>query len=208
MTRSRTEPARRAVVLPATARAIGGGCFSRKRNDIVDRRNMLLGSAGIGLAAFSLTLPLRAALAQTSHWLSGSEHLAQTLMGGTLAKQASELALQRSQFPQVRQFAQFEIAEQTVLAQVLTDVANPPPVTLDAQHAAVLQTLQAQTGPAFDRAYVLSQIQGHQELLQVQQGYLDNTARTTDRQHIAALARMTIQQHLAMLADLQRVATG
>lgn len=169
----------------------------------MDRRNILLGSAG--LAALSFTLSPRFALAQgTAHWLSGTEHMAMTLMGGTLAKEASQLAMERAQNPKVKQFAGFEIAEQTVIAQVLTDTANPPPVPLDAEHAAVLKTLQAQSGASFDRAYVLNQIQGHQELLQVQQGYLDNTNRSTDTQHIAALARMTIQQHLIMLQELQR----
>ena len=99
----------------------------------------------------------------------------------------------------------FEIAEQTAVAQVLTDVDNPPPVPLDAEHAAVLATLQAQSGPAFDRAYILSQITGHQELLQIQQGYLDNTNRSTDTQHIAVLARMSIQQHLVMLQEIQQM---
>ena len=45
--------------------------------------------------------------------------------------------------PKVRQFAQFEVNEQTAMAQVLTDVNNPPPVPLDAQHAALLQQLQS-----------------------------------------------------------------
>ena len=169
----------------------------------MDRRGILLGSAG--LAVFSFTLSPRFALAQgTANWLSGSEYTARTLMGGTLAKEASELAQQRAQNPRVKQFAGFEVAEQTVLAQVLTDTANPPPVPLDAEHGAVLKTLQAQSGASFDRAYVLNQIQGHQELLQVQQGYLDNTNRSADTQHIAALARMTIRQHLVMLQELQR----
>lgn len=172
----------------------------------MDRRGILLGSAG--LAALSLGLSPRLALAQggTSHWLSGTEYTAKTLMGGTLAKQTSQLALERAQHPKVKQFAGFEIAEQTALAQVLTNTDNPPPVPLDADHAAVLQTLQAaQPGPAFDRAYILAQLQVHQALLQYQQGYLDNTNRSTDTQHIAVLARVSIQQHLVMLQEIQQM---
>ena len=170
----------------------------------MDRRGILLGSAGLGV--LSLGLPSRLASAQqaTAPRLSGAEHLAATLMGGTLAKQTSQLALDRAQNPRVRQFAGFEIAEQTVLAQVLTDTDNPPPVPLDAAHAAALRTLQAQpAGPAFDRAYVLSQLQQHQALLLVQQGYLDSFNRRTDTQHIATLARVSIQQHLVMLQEIQ-----
>jgi len=157
----------------------------------MDRRGILLGSAG--LAALSFSLSPHFALAQgTSRWLSGTEHMAMTLMGGTLAKQTSQIA-------------GFEIAEQTAIAQVLTNTDNPPPVPLDAEHAAVLKTLEAQSGAAFDRAYILGQITGHQELLQVQQGYLDNTNRSTDTQHIAVLARMSIQQHLVMLQEIQQM---
>ena len=171
----------------------------------MDRRAILLGSAGLG--ALSLGLAPRPAPAQQAtapQRLSGSEHLAATLMGGTLAKQTSQLALERAQNPRVRQFAGFEIAEQTALAQVLTDTENPPPVPLDATHAAALRTLQAQqAGPAFDRAYVLSQLQQHQALLLVQQGYLDSFNRSADTQHIAVLARVSIQQHLVMLQEIQ-----
>ena len=167
----------------------------------MDRR-MLLGTAGF--AALSLGLGPRLALAQgTANWLSGTEYTTKCLMGGTLAKQTSQLAMERAQNVRVKQFAGFEIAEQTALAQVLTNADNPPPVPLDADHAAVLRTLQAQTGPGFDRAYVLDQIQMHQTLLAVQQGYLDNTNRSTDTQHIAVLARMSIQQHLVMLQEIQ-----
>jgi putative membrane protein len=169
----------------------------------MDRRGILLGSAG--LAALALSPRLVLAQGSTPRRLSGSEHLAMTLMGGTLAKQTSQLAEQRAQNPKVRQFAGFEIAEQTALAQVLTDSENPPPVPLDAEHAAVLQALQGQSGPAFDRAYVQGQIQGHHELLMVQQGYLDSTDRRVDMQHIAVLARMSIQQHLVMLTELQQM---
>ena len=170
----------------------------------MDRRGILLGSAG--LAALSLSLSPRLALAQgTSHWLSGTQYTAMTLMAGTLAKQSSQVALERAQNPRVKQFAGFEIAEQTAVAQVLTNSDNPPPVPLDAEHGAVLKTLEAQSGPAFDRAYILGQINGHQELLQIQQGYLDNTNRSTDTQHIAVLARMSIKQHLVMLQEIQQL---
>lgn len=169
----------------------------------MDRRGILLGSAG--LATLSLAPRLVLAQVRTVPPVSGSEYLAKTLMGGTLAKQTSQLAEQRAQNPKVKQFAGFEIAEQTALAQVLTDTENPPPVPLDADHAAVLKTLQAQSGAAFDRAYILGQIQQHQALHQIQQGYLENTNRSTDTQHIAVLARMSIQQHLVMLQEIQQM---
>jgi putative membrane protein len=171
----------------------------------MDRRGILLGSAGV--AAFALSPGMVLAQVRTVPTVSGSEYQAKTLMGGTLAKQTSQLALERATSQKVKQFAGFEIAEQTALAQVLTDAENPPPVPLDAAHAAALSTLQAQSGPAFDRAYILGQIQQHNALLLIQQGYLENTNRSTGTQHIAVLARMSIQQHLAMLQEIQQMLT-
>lgn len=172
----------------------------------MDRRGILLGSAG--LAALALAPRLALAQVRTVPTVSGTEYMAKMMMGGTLAKQTSALALERAQNPKVKQFAGFEIAEQTALAQVLTDTENPPPVPLDADHQAVLRTLQAQpAGQAFDRAYILGQIQQHQALLLTQQGYLENTNRSTDTQHIAVLARMSIQQHLTMLQEIQMMLT-
>ena len=171
---------------------------------MMNRRHALMGLALAGAAQGAVQ---GTAVAQTgaTRTLSGTEHTAKTLMAGTLAKQTSELALQRGQHQKVKQFATFEIAEQTAIAQVLTDVANPPAVPLDAGHEAVLKSLQSLSGPAFDRAYVQGQIQGHEELLLVQQGYLADHNRSTDGQHIAVLARMVIQEHLTMLRELQQM---
>jgi len=173
----------------------------------MNRRHAMLGLAATGAAmpllrgtAIAQTAPL--VTPGTVRTLSATEHTAMTLMGGTLAKQTSQLALERSQNLKVKQFATFEIAEQTALAQVLTDTGNPPPVPLDSEHQAMLTRLQSLSGPEFDRAYVQNQIMGHKELLLVQQGYLDNTNRSVDGQHIAVLARMSIQQHITMLEEL------
>src|SRR3712207_607416 len=53
------------------------------------------------------------------------EHLQQTLAGGTVALQTSEIALQKAQNPRVKQFAQFERDEQTTIAEVLRSIQEP-----------------------------------------------------------------------------------
>ena len=132
-----------------------------------------------------------------------------TLMAGTLAKQTSEIALQKAVDPRVKEFAGFEDAEQTTIAQVLTNTPNPPPVPLDARHAAVLSQLQTVSGPAFDQAYVQGQLAGHQELFGIQNAFLQGQpAMNTDSAHIAMLARTTIQMHLTMLRDIEATLRG
>ena len=171
---------------------------------MLHRRLALLGLA----TAATATLAPKLVPAQTAQRLSPTEHSTMTLMAGSLSRQTSELAQERGQHRGVKLFAGFEVAEQAAIAQVLTNAANPAPVQLDAEHAAVLKNLQGLTGAAFDGAYVQAQLLGHEKLLAIQQGYLDNPARTPDGQHIAVLARATIQEHLVILKELQKLLAG
>ncbi len=137
------------------------------------------------------------------------QHMQQTLQIGSVALETSRLAQQKARNENLKQFAGFEVAEQTTIAQVLTDEPDPPAAVLDPAHQAMLQRLVAASDPAFDREYVLGQLQGHQELFQIQQAFLQNQpSMGTDAVHIAMLARTTIQMHLVMLQELQRVVQG
>jgi putative membrane protein len=62
----------------------------------------------------------------------------------------------------------------------------------------------APQGRGFDAAYVALQLQGHQQLMAIQNGFLQaQPTMTTDATHIAMLARTTIEMHLTMLQELQ-----
>lgn len=128
-------------------------------------------------------------------------------MLGTLSLQASMLAAERTRNPKVKEFAQFEIAEQTTMAQVLTDEDHPKAVALDPTNAAVLTRLQGASDKEFDREYVQAQLTGHDELLNAQQAFLNIRPSDDDYRHIAMLARTTIQMHITMLHDLQNMLT-
>ena len=182
----------------------------------MNRRIMLLGFSGA--APVLLATASRQVFAQNSGMaaktvsptsstapLTAAQYKQMTLMGGTLAKQTSQIALQQAQHPKVKEFAGFEVAEQTTIAQVLTDTQNPSPAPLDGAHAAMLKQLQSMSpGPQFDRAYIMGQLQGHQELLAIQNGFLQNSrSMAADNVHVAMLARTSIQMHLALLQDIQ-----
>ncbi len=173
----------------------------------MNRRDALHTMTGVLAGAAMLALPGEGARAQMAPVTGAKLGMAQykkfTLLGGTFAKQTSQAALTRATNPKVKEFAQFEVDEQTVIAQVLTNLANPPPAPLDAGHAGKLRDLQTQTGKAFDVAYIKGQIAGHQELLSIQQGYLAAMPTDRDSEHVAMLARMSITMHLTMLNDIQ-----
>ena len=100
--------------------------------------------SGILASSALAAMPRRLAFAQTeaesgqAKLITPLQYRTQTLQVGTFSKETSQLAMVQATYPKVRQFAQFEMNEQTAMAQVLTDVNNPPPVPLDAQHTALL----------------------------------------------------------------------
>ena len=171
----------------------------------MNRRDMIVALSGVAATSALLATSTGTAAAQTGTGptLGLAKYKSQTLMAGTYSKQTSQLAVAQGTHPKVKEFGQFEANEQTAIAQVLTDTNNPPPVPLDPKHAALLQQLQGMSGKAFDAAYVQGQIDGHQELLAIQQAYLNGVPISHDTRHIAILARMAIQMHLTMLQDIQ-----
>ena len=130
-------------------------------------------------------------------------HAMDTLAIGAVALETSRLARDRALRPAVRQFAQFEAEEQTAVAEIVREmmgnVAPPPPNRRDARMIADLGRLR---GAAFDRMYIMGQVDGHRRLLDVQERYL-NDGRNLHHRHIAILARGRIREHLADLERLQ-----
>ncbi len=180
----------------------------------MDRRNAIMAFSGILAGSALIATPRRAAFAQTkaesgqATEITPLQYRSQTLRLGTFSKQASQLAMMHAVHPKVRQFSQFEVNEQTAMSQVLTDATNPPPAPLDAQHAALLQQLQGQTGKAFDTAYIQAEMTAHRELLNVQQAFLNASLAGSKDEHVAVLARMVIDMHLTMLQELQATITA
>ncbi len=175
----------------------------------MDRRNAIMTFSGILASSALVGVSRRPAFAQTdaesgkAKLITPLQYKTQTLQVGTFSKETSQLAMVQATHPKVAQFAQFEVNEQTAMAQVLTDLNNPPSVPLDDQHAALLRQLQSLSGKSFDTAFIQGQIVGHQQLLNIQQTFLNSILTGNDTEHIAVLARVVIQMHLAMLQELQ-----
>lgn len=172
----------------------------------MDRR-----SFGTGLLTGALGLAAAPALAQQG--MGGMRrdmamgpaerrHAMDTLMVGNVALMSSRMAQNRAGRPDVRQFADFEVEEQTSVARIINEMApmGPPPPPGPRDRAAI-DRLQRTRGQAFDREYLMVQLDGHQRLLQIQDGYLSN-GRNMHQRHVAMLARGRIQEHIQ---DVQRM---
>ena len=84
----------------------------------------------------------------------------------------------------------------------MMDPAMTPPAP-DAKAADAIAKLKGmQAGAAFDRMYVMAQIEGHQMLLAIQDEYLKSGK---DREHVAVtkLVRGMVMEHLVLLSDLK-----
>lgn len=127
--------------------------------------------------------------------------------------QTSQVALQRSQNQQVRQFAQHMITDHTALEQRMQQLLsakgmapqdNEISTQLKTNTAATVQSLSARSGADLDRAYMQAQVASHQWTLTS----LDNTLipATRDRDMRAMLqgqARPSVAQHLQQGQQIQ-----
>ena len=197
----------------------------------MDRR-ALLG----GLAAVVVALP---ALAQTSGSSSSPmpsagaggaamnamgdaemQHMQQTMQLGMVALETSRIALIKARNDDLKQFANFEVQEQTTLSEILRSMMDPsataatgstagqaamPNVQMDASARDMIQKLQGQqAGAEFDKMYLDGQLQGHRNLLQVQERYLQSNSRNREHMNVARMARTQIREHIALLETMQK----
>jgi putative membrane protein len=98
---------------------------------------------------------------------------------GSMAEvQLSQLATDRAQSPEVKQFAQMMVADHTKANEELKQAVSPynmtVPADIDEKHREQMEELRNLRGAEFDREYISAMIDGHQEM----QGLLEDRADT------------------------------
>jgi predicted outer membrane protein len=191
----------------------------------MDRRVILAGlAAALATPAFAQTSGSPAAgSAAGAGRMSGQQmsqadmqHMQETMRLGMMALETSRIAQQKAQNADLKQFATFEVQEQTTMSEILKSMMEPattaatgaaasaPPAQMDAKGREMIQKLQsAQAGQAFDREYLQGQMEGHSALLQVQTQYLQSNPQNREHANVAKLARGMITEHIALLEDIQ-----
>lgn len=147
------------------------------------------------------------------------KHIKDTMTVGSLSLMLSRIAQTKANHPRLKQFVEFEIAEQETVADVLkalqTNAAPTGTITaptdaelmqnLDEEGKAAVEKLRSlRAGAEFDRAYVHYEVEGHRKLLDYQEVYL-KSPDNLDETNIAKLARGMIKEHLTLLADMEKV---
>jgi putative membrane protein len=145
----------------------------------------------------------------------------QTMATGMVALETSKIALQKAQNADVKMFAKFESDEQQGLAEVLRSMQEPATASsgsaadttasagaapqTDAKHREMVQKLQqASAGAAFDKEYLQGQLQGHRELLQIQDNFIKSGSRNREAVNVAKLARGRIQEHIELIQSIEK----
>lgn len=113
--------------------------------------------------------------------------------------EASRLALQRSQNPQVRQYAQQLISDHQLANQQLRSMAQQQglqmPQQLDQQHQQKLQQLQNLSGPTFDAQYARLMARTHDDAIALFQQASQSREIDQNLQGFAGQMLPTLQAH-------------
>jgi predicted outer membrane protein len=148
------------------------------------------------------------------------QYIEQMLALSTVSLQQSNFAHSKAQNPRVKQFAEFEIGEQNLLTDIMRSFADPNATASTTQGArqsaatapelpqkdaqSMERLSKAQAGAAFDKDYVALQIEGHEQLLKLQESHLQQASGNREMTNIAKLARGQIKEHLVLLQDMQK----
>ena len=150
------------------------------------------------------------------------QHMQQTMQLGMVALESSRIAMNKVRNEDLKRFANFEVQEQTTLSEVLQSMMEPattaatgtaggqsnmsmPPMQMDASARDMMQKMQnQQAGAEFDKMYLQAQLQGHRDLLQVQERYLQSNPQNREHTNVAKMARGHIREHIAMLEEMQK----
>ncbi|PVE23222.1 hypothetical protein DC522_17225 [Microvirga sp. KLBC 81] len=200
----------------------------------MDRRALLLGGLAAAIAAApalaqtsgsSSTMQPGASGGSSTNRMGGQmgqaemQHMQQTMQLGMVAMESSRIALNKARHEDLKRFANFEVQEQTTLAEVLRSMMDPGATAatgqagatmqgsmqMDASARDMMQKLQnQQAGAEFDKAYLEAQLQGHRDLLQVQERYLQSNSQNREHMNVAKMARGHIRGHIAMLETTQK----
>jgi putative membrane protein len=148
------------------------------------------------------------------------KHIMDTMAVGSLSLLLSRVAKPKLTHPLLKQFVDFEIAEQETIADVLNafktnaapkgTIQAPTDADLtqnldEAGKASVEKMRAAHAGAQYDRDYIRYEVEGHRKLLDIQEVYL-RSPDNLDETNIAKLARGMIKEHLTLLADVDKAA--
>lgn len=142
------------------------------------------------------------------------EFVQKAAVGNLFEVASSELAVQRTQRPDVREFAQQMIADHTAAADEMQSVMEQAgldlstlPQALDPRHAAIVTALTAAAAEEFDSVYIREQKTAHDEAVELYQDYV-NAGDNAALREFAAATLPTLRHHREQVYQFTEVALG
>ncbi len=147
--------------------------------------------------------------------LAAARFVRTAAMSDLYEMEASRLAEQRSETAEVKRFAQHMLRDhgkttgelKAMLPQLQGVSGSQVPTSLDQQHQALMQQLQAAQGAEFDRLFAQQQVQSHQTAVDLFRAY----AQSGDDARLKQWASQTLpslEEHLREAQQLQRGTQG
>jgi len=162
----------------------------------MDRRNALT------LLAIAVAAPA-VAYAKDSVAEAEKEHAMETLAVGSVALETARIAEDKAQNPWVKKFAKYEVAEQTTIAEILKSMGATPAKLTDKQSEMVAKAKEAKAGPTFDEDFLVGQLNGHRELLKIQETYIGK-GKDEAALNLSKLARAQINEHIDLIETIRK----
>jgi putative membrane protein len=134
------------------------------------------------------------------------------IAAGNMAEIAlSQIAVDRSQDPSVKQFAQMMVDDHTKAADQIKTLATTKNVTLpaavDSKHQSAITKLGTLSGADFDREYIRLMVKDHEKMVSLLQKQADRGA-DADIKTLAAGLLPTVQSHLAQAKTISGTLAG
>lgn len=173
---------------------------------IKDRRSILTGLVLVAAAPVALaTTRASAAIAPVNlaDVKLATDFYNAVLPHAELSLATSQVASAKASQKDALEFAGFELGEAITVNMVLKDLGVTP-YELDADSMAIVEKMEtAEQGKAFDETYIALQIKNHEELRDLADAFLHNTAGGTDPdlkqgRHLAALMLAVFKEHVAI----------
>lgn len=120
-----------------------------------------------------------------------------------LSLATSQIAVGMTTQKDAMEFAGFELGEAITVNMVLKDLGARSPA-MDADAMAVVEKIKAaEKGKVFDETYIALQLRNHEELRDLADAFLHNTAGGTDAdvkqgRHLASLMLAVFKEHVAI----------
>ena len=143
---------------------------------------------------------------------SGQEYADMASASDLFEIQSSQLALERSQDSQLREFAEMLVADHQKSTAALQQAAQSaqPAITvnpaLTPEQQSDMDTLSATDDAQFDQAFLDAQVRAHEKALSMLQGYAEQGDVESLTQHASQTAG-PVEQHLERARELQGATT-